>query len=78
MTDLLCPSDSTYMRNPSGPRREAMTDAGNHDTFVAIGATGGVPGGGEIPMELVRYQPLDDFLLASGCRGRIRGIKHLL
>lgn len=55
-----------------------MTDAGNHDTFVAIGATGGVPGGGEIPMELVRYQPLDDFPLASGCRGRIRGIKHLL
>jgi hypothetical protein len=41
-----------------------MTDAGNHDTFVAIGATGGVPGGGEIPM-----------MTARNCQS-VRGIKH--
>ncbi len=27
-----------------------MTDSGDNDTFVAKSATGGVPGGGEIPM----------------------------
>ena len=32
----------------------AMTDNGHNDTSVPIGAAGGQPGGGEIPMMMAR------------------------
>ena len=37
----------------------ATTGLGYNDTFYG---TGGVPGGGEIPMDPIRYRASDDFL----------------
>lgn len=38
---------------------EAMTDNGHNDTSVPIGAAGGQPGGGEIPMMTARNRQSD-------------------
>ncbi len=39
--------------------------------MIHLYGAGGVPGSGEIPMELARNQSSDDFPLRMGCRGQI-------
>ena len=38
--------------------------------MILFYGTGGVPGGGEMPMEQVRYLPLDDFPRTWGVKDK--------
>ena len=55
---------------PVQPQSERINDFGAKPS-QAMGTADREPAGGEIPVELVRCQPFDDFPQQPGCRGQI-------